>query len=458
MAGHDEMPIEEEEHHNTNTTVSFVCEYKRTERWVYRGEGNAHLVLSLPETRQILRIKKRDTANTNTAAALQILWQKIYNTGIPDVLFYKNIITPFFGRFVDDVKLAAMSLQEIEKLEERLYHVRPAHRRHKSLKSDNVAVFNDYAFLKQSVCNIEGSHYAIEIKPKQGLPVRNVCQFCLKQKIKLVQGNIDEITRYCPMDLFSGNSHQMERAIRGLIDNPQNNFQIFKDGNLIYGENYKKSSFIEFLKEIFQISDNTTLLNKFINFLSQLLTKPFPEKIDHECKFAQPLNDLAGECVLAKILSLQSCDNISCVYGSNSEHGEYAYVEKYLADVALDTNRCPRCVMQRYCVQKEEILNRNIHKNRKCDLMGDESNNIDFFADELTREQFLKLSDKEKYPFYVSHYVAKVAKDCSFMVTFKIIEEITPDVPIEHIFETDGIFFVFDIKVFDLYPKPHKSK
>ena len=49
-----------------------------------------------------------------------------------------------------------------------------ANRRHKSLKYNNSAVFTDYAFLKKSVCDAPGSHYAIEIKPKQGLPVGKI--------------------------------------------------------------------------------------------------------------------------------------------------------------------------------------------------------------------------------------------------------------------------------------------
>lgn len=47
---------------------------------------------------------------------------------------------------------------------------------------------------------------------------------------------IEKISHYCPIDLFSGVPDRMNRAIRGLIDNPQNNLKILMDGKPVYSE------------------------------------------------------------------------------------------------------------------------------------------------------------------------------------------------------------------------------
>merc|ERR1712223_2354679 len=80
---------------------------------------------------------------------------------------------------------------------------------------------------------------AIEIKPKSGLfSGPGLCKFCLKQYYKLhVTKEVDRRSQYCPMDLFSGDSARMSRAIKALLDAPQNNLRLLVDGvPLPYGQ------------------------------------------------------------------------------------------------------------------------------------------------------------------------------------------------------------------------------
>lgn len=88
---------------------------------------------------------------------------------------------------------------------------------------------------------------SVEIKPKCGfLPLsefiasentikRSVTRFKMHQALKLHQGKISEISAYDPLDLFSGSSERVRKAIKGLFMTPQNNFRVFLNGSLILG-------------------------------------------------------------------------------------------------------------------------------------------------------------------------------------------------------------------------------
>ncbi len=45
-----------------------------------------------------------------------------------------------------------------------------------------------------------------------------------------LQGKISNISKYDPLDLFSGEAIRMHKALVALIANPQNNLKVFMDG------------------------------------------------------------------------------------------------------------------------------------------------------------------------------------------------------------------------------------
>lgn len=63
--------------------------------------------------------------------------------------------------------------------------------------------------------------------------------------MKLKGNKIEKISRYCPIDLFSGIDERMNQAICGLLDNPQNNLKILMNGNSVYSEHVKCESALE---------------------------------------------------------------------------------------------------------------------------------------------------------------------------------------------------------------------
>lgn len=186
--------------------------------WIYRGEGNANIVLSLPKTHKILRIAKCNKPKTLLEWLLHWLkyifyWDyEKYSDNNIQMNFYNLIMVSLFGiDYVHPATSISISKKEIQKLNKEVLPYRPgnkginyiyignlndnilAYRRHKTLQFGKAALFIDYAFLpkKLDIRNNRNSIYAIELKPKQGWihpSERNnkKCQFCLNQFLKVL--------------------------------------------------------------------------------------------------------------------------------------------------------------------------------------------------------------------------------------------------------------------------------
>eukprot|EP00249_Psilotum_nudum_P019133 c27112_g1_i1 orf=384-1436(-) len=88
---------------------------------------------------------------------------------------------------------------------------------------------------------------SVEIKPKCGfLPIsvfiakenaikKRVSRFSMHQHLKLARGMIKTVSRYSPLDLFSGSYEKIREAIQALFETPQNNLRVFVDGVLVFG-------------------------------------------------------------------------------------------------------------------------------------------------------------------------------------------------------------------------------
>lgn len=131
---------------------------------------------------------------------------------------------------------------------------RPEHRKSTELLGHDNASEPVWLMLLPNV--VEAWEICIELKPKSSLGPHNtahperhdgmamkqrVCRYCMHQELKVHNGKIPGRRQaekaYCPIDLFSKNRKRMENAILALMDEPQNNFKIFRpDGKDIAHE------------------------------------------------------------------------------------------------------------------------------------------------------------------------------------------------------------------------------
>ncbi|KAG0613140.1 hypothetical protein M758_6G079400 [Ceratodon purpureus] len=87
----------------------------------------------------------------------------------------------------------------------------------------------------------------VELKPKWGcLPEAatisgennvklHVSRFTLFQQLKFQQGKIKSVSKYSPLDLFSGNEEGILKALVDLFETPQNNIRVFLEGEEVFG-------------------------------------------------------------------------------------------------------------------------------------------------------------------------------------------------------------------------------
>jgi len=85
---------------------------------------------------------------------------------------------------------------------------------------------------------VEGKCVSFELKPKCGLKEKETTpsRFQMLQRIKLRDGEIERISEYDPVDLFSGKEQRVLKAMKALLADPQNNLVTFIDGEHVNAE------------------------------------------------------------------------------------------------------------------------------------------------------------------------------------------------------------------------------
>ncbi|XP_055382178.1 inositol-pentakisphosphate 2-kinase isoform X2 [Condylostylus longicornis] len=383
---------------------------------IYRAEGNANLVVNLPEHQKILRLQKTSTIKSSEEKNIHKNELDIYSR-----YEYMNLITKLLGSIYScELGIIVLNESECIRLNNLCEPLRPINRIEKQIGNfgllmSDATLISDLNLIQYIQLNniILKNTLSIEIKPKQGFMIQDIqqdriphlfqfnglnkCRYCCMQYSKLNQSKINEISKFCPMALFSGDFNKMIKTIEALLQNPQNNLRIFKNGLQCYGDYKDSMSLNELYKNIFESNEEF-----FKKLIVTCLLHPYKNEtnaIENNIESSLPKG-----CVLHTLLSLQflAKDNIEYM-GQKQYEKEVSY--KYLPDLLKKTT-------------KNNLLN--------------------------------KLTSKEKY------MIGATALDSSIMITFCEIANNLPEdilLDLQNIIKLDNRIFITQVKILDIDPK-----
>ncbi|KAM6927861.1 inositol-pentakisphosphate 2-kinase [Xenentodon cancila] len=438
--------------------------------WKYHGEGNKSLVVCHVQLSRVLRLLKYPAEDCeNPPQTAEQAFRQIQNI----VDFSSNVMSSLLGeKFIHSGEVVKLPLEFVRQLSIRIQHQRPAWRCDK--------VMDIYSGCALCLPNLtapplhQPAHtpppLCIEIKPKCGfLPSpkhvskdmkAKVCRYCMHQHYKVANGKWRRHSLYCPLDLFSGNRQRMHFAIRHLIEEPQNNFKIFKGGQCVYSskegsdESPDVNSLLHHLRPYFLCGNNRlnghvtskAVLSDFIQVLVNALLSgggDGGEVADRRgegrslCE-ASPFNKerirhgsqgLPSSSVLFRILQTQMLDTLDI----EGLYPLYRRVEQHLHDFPKERTR-----LQIDGPYNEAFL----EKLQKCPTEDDGS--VEYAVAKVHQ-----------------YRVAMTAKDCSIMVALVPSGEEEDDdegLPTQRrLRDFRPVAFSCSVSILDLDPKPFDS-
>ncbi|XP_026162387.1 inositol-pentakisphosphate 2-kinase [Mastacembelus armatus] len=342
--------------------------------WKYHGEGNKSLVVSHVLLSRVLRLLKYPAEDSeNPPQTAEQAFRQIQNI----VDFSSNVMSSLLGeKFIHSGEVVKLPLEFVRQLSIKVQHHRPAWRCDKVMD-----IYSGCALCLPNLTSPaihQPTHtppLCVEIKPKCGfLPSpkhvskdikTKVCRFCMHQHYKVANGKWKRRSLYCPLDLFSGNRQRMHFAIRHLIEEPQNNFKIFKGGQCIYSskeggdDSLDLNSLLHHLRPYFLYGNNRinghmtskAALNDFIQVLVNALLsggdggvvterqgegRSFCEaSVFHRERIHHGSQGLPSDSVLFRILQTQMLDTLDI----EGLYPLYRRVEQHLQDFPKERTR-----------------------------------------------------------------------------------------------------------------------
>ena len=259
-----------------------------TDQWFYRIEGNNNVIFSDINNNRILRLPKIRNRNRLSSSV-----QAKTDVG-REVEFLEHVVSKIFKdvrvRLVVGKKIH-VSKEFLEKLSKEMTGKRPVQYENEKL-DDSI----DYGLLLPNLCKlrlkkssaINRSSFlsnnvstvptiSVELRPKSCyIPdfeietcseIKDKCFFCLRRIFESIKHPDTLQTKYCPNDLYSGNSIRFKRAIRDLISCPQRCFSVRIDDQDVFSnallERKSSESKISNLKKFNRFTFDQTVSSQF---------------------------------------------------------------------------------------------------------------------------------------------------------------------------------------------------
>ncbi|XP_010210590.1 PREDICTED: inositol-pentakisphosphate 2-kinase [Tinamus guttatus] len=390
--------------------------------------------------------------------------------------FGKHVMKQFFGeKYVHHGEIVQLPLDFIRQLCLKIQPERPESRCDKDMDA-----LSGYAMCLPNLTRLQTYRFVehrpilcIEIKPKCGfIPFSShvsqeikhkVCRYCMHQHLKVANGKWKRPSKYCPLDLFSGNKQRMHFALKSLLQEAQNNLKIFKNGELIYGCKDDQDSVSDWnelarhLKPFFFPSNGLvsgphctrTIVKELIHVITMALlssteacragdmrTVPisqgrsyceasaFNKELVRNGKNKLESSGLPRGCLLYKTLQAQMLDMLDI----EGLYPLYNRVEQYLEEFPEE----------RSMLQIEGPYNEAFYE-KLLDLSTEDDGTVAFA---LTKVQ--------------QYRIAMTAKDCSIMIALSpcLRDECSEQRPVVL---TSKSRFTFSVSVLDLDLKPYES-
>ncbi|XP_052780269.1 inositol-pentakisphosphate 2-kinase-like [Mya arenaria] len=450
-------------------------------KWKFRGEGNAFLVLTNTQEKMVFRLaKSTHWGKGHLCKTGKTTAEKVHTEMGLVVDYMKNVMQPLLSpSFVVLPELRLLDGGILEEAENQIQESRPAQRKGKEVEHSTIDPDMLSALVLPDLCYVQGRGtnldnttptISVEIKPKKAFKHSHdslnisseeksqVCKFCMHQRLKAKEGQWPETSRYCPLDLFSGNRQRMRHALIALAETPQNNLRICQDGEEVHGA-WNKFDLSEVLQMFFACSLSTIsnghhsrykLLPRFLDLVLEALLYVPEDEGGASVDISQPTMCSSP---------VQYCQN------SRPETSNYLSSQD-----SCTSDRLPAgCVLNRIlAVQQLDVLDIDgvypLYKEleQQPDICSsyhlDGPYNEGDWLEALTHDcgEFIisdaTLTAVDKVKRFL---VSKTMQDCSIMVALQRINENENEATIGPcLTDSEGQRFRFSVTIIDLDPKP----
>ncbi|RIA89624.1 inositol-pentakisphosphate 2-kinase [Glomus cerebriforme] len=256
--------------------VEIIPELYNTTLWEFKAEGNANIILSY--VGENIRF---------SATVLRLRKETEFDTTINSQYFTNSYINyamkPLLGsKYVGESILLEVQPEFLKALSKAILKMRSNKRTQKDIDPNQ-----HYAMLIPDYTKFSNNNptLSIEFKPKWAfLPsspfIENSvklqsCHFCMHKYLKRSSAN--EITRYCPLDLFSLEDKRVRKAVEALLACPESYLKLFIQGMQIeIGKENWQSWLYEFFEVDYSESNdeehkNTHVIDMLIALLIQAI-------------------------------------------------------------------------------------------------------------------------------------------------------------------------------------------